>query len=168
MMWCVNMFKKYGLAGILLIIFVEINFFFDIEPFANLSFPLVWLGYILTIDALIYKLKGNSLISNRFYQFLGMTLLSVIFWWIFEFINISLQNWSYTGLERLGVWKDFVVSISYSTVLPALFETVELIESINLFDRVRLHKKYKLTTDFLNFMMWVGTILIRLNIRLKI
>ena len=64
------MFKKYGLIGILLIIFVEANFFFKIQPFASWYFPIIWVGYILVIDALIYKLKGSSLISNRIGQFL--------------------------------------------------------------------------------------------------
>ena len=152
------MFRKYGFLGILLIVFVEINFFLKIQPFANWYFPVIWFGYILTVDALVYKLRGNSLISNRFSQFLGMVIISMLFWWIFEFMNISVQNWRYLGLEGLGIWKDLFGSISFSTVLPALFETVELIRAIHLFDKSKLHKKYKITKGFLHSMTFLGVI----------
>lgn len=152
------MFKKYGFLGILLIIFVEINFFFKIQPFANWYFPIIWLGYILTIDALVYKLRKKSLISNRFQQFLGMIVISALIWWIFEFINIPLQNWSYFGVEGFGVLKNIFGTISFATVLPAFFETVELIRSIHLFDKKRLQKKHKITKRFLHSMMLLGVI----------
>ncbi|MBI2148285.1 hypothetical protein HYU23_01260 [Candidatus Woesearchaeota archaeon] len=152
------MFRKYGLIGILLIIFVEINFFLKIKPFANWYFPIVWFGYILTIDALVYKLKGNSLISNRFYQFLGMVIISMLFWWIFEFINIPLQNWSYLGVSNLGIWKNVFGTISFATVLPALFETVELIRSIHLFDNTKLKKKHNITRGFVHTMITLGVL----------
>ena len=57
------MFRKYGFIGIILIVLIEINFFLKIEPFASWYFPLIWLGYILTIDALIYDLSDNM--ENR-------------------------------------------------------------------------------------------------------
>src|SRR3989344_7961447 len=95
------MFRKYGFIGIFLIILVEINFFLKIQPFANWYFPIVWFAYILIIDALVYKIKGNSMISSRFYVFLGTVIISSLFWWIFEFTNINIQNWSYMGLESL-------------------------------------------------------------------
>ena len=152
------MFKKYGLLGILLIIFVEANFFLEIQPFANWYFPIVWIGYILTIDALVYKLRGNSLISNRFSQFLGMFVISALFWWIFELINIALQNWSYFGAERFGVWRNLYGMIAFGTMLPALFETVELIRSVHLFDKKKLSAKHKITKRFLHAMMLFGAI----------
>lgn len=150
------MFRKYGIFGILLLIFVEANFFLKIQPFANWYFPLVWSGYILTVDALVYKIRGNSLISNRFPQFFGMLVISMLFWRVFEFINIPLQNWSYLGIEGLGIWKDLFGSISFATVLPALFETAELIRSVHLFDSRRLRKKHRITKGFLHSMMLLG------------
>lgn len=150
------MFRKYGFIGILLIVFVEINFFLKIQPFANWYFPIIWLGYILTIDALVYKIKGDSLISNRLSQFFGMVIISMLFWWVFEFINIPIHNWSYLGLEDIGVYRNLFGSLSFATVLPAFFETVELIRSIHLFDKKRLHKKHKITKRFLHSMILTG------------
>ena len=150
------MFKKYGLLGILLIVFVEINFFLKIQPFASWYFPIIWFGYILAIDALVYKLRKNSLISNRFYQFLGMIIISAMIWWVFEFFNMPVKNWGYHGVENLGMLKNLFGTISFSTVLPAFFETAELIRSLNLFDKVKLKKKHKITKGFLYLMIGIG------------
>ena len=152
------MFKKYGLIGIILIILVEINFFLKIQPFANWYFPIIWFGYILAIDALVYKLRKNSLISNRFPQFLGMVIISALLWWVFEFINIIIQNWSYQGLQALGVYRTIFGTLSFSTVLPAFFETVELIRITHMFDKKQLKKKHKISKRFLNIMIMIGVL----------
>ncbi len=151
------MFKKYGVIGIILIVLVEINFFLKIQPFANWYFPIVWFSYILIIDALIYKLKRSSLITNRFYQFLGMTIISALFWWIFEFTNLSIQNWNYQGIEGITA-KNLYGILSFATILPALFETVELIRSIRLFENKRLKRKHNISKGFLYTMMSLGII----------
>ena len=164
------MFKKYGVIGIIIIIFVELNFFLKIQPFANWYFPIVWLGYILTIDAIIYKLRGSSLISNRFRRFLGMVLISALFWWIFEFANISITNWSYQGLEGVSrgisgaassgssTLRSLFGTLSFATVLPAFFETVELIRSIHLFDNKKLKKTHNISKTLLHSMIGLGII----------
>ena len=77
------MFKWYGVIGVLLIAFAELNFFLKIEPFATKYFIIIWGGYILLLDALIYKLRKESLLMNRPLQFLGMFFLSTIFFLIF-------------------------------------------------------------------------------------
>ena len=138
------MFKRYGVIGIILIVLVELNFFFKIQPFANWYFPLVC------------KLKKNSLMSDRFSQFLGMVILSTLFWWIFEFLNISVNNWSYMGLEGHSALRNLFGSISFATVLPAFFETVELIRSFNIFERKMLHKTYRITKTFIYTMVGIG------------
>ena len=158
-------FKIYGIIGIILIILVEINFFLKIQPFANWYFPIIWLGYILTIDALIYKIKGNSLISNRLLTILGMFIISSLFWWLFEFTNISLNNWSYSGLDSYSqieaannILKNLFGTLAFATVLPALFETVELIRSIGLFEKRKLKKQHNISKHFIYFMMFLGII----------
>lgn len=150
------MFKKYGVLGIVLIILVELNFFFKVQPFANWYFPLVWFGYILVVDALVYSIRKESLISNRFYRFLGLLLLSVLFWYSFEFLNIFVGNWAYSGGEVLGIFRHVHRILAFSTVLPALFETTELIRTVHLFDKIRLKRKHNITKAFLHVIMLSG------------
>jgi hypothetical protein len=153
------MFRWYGFLGIILIGLTELNFIFKIQPFANYYFIFIWVGYILLMDAIVYKLKKNSLMSNRRNQLLGMFLLSAVIWWIFEFINIRTGNWGYNqiwGIEALaGIIRK---SIYFSTVLPAIFETVEMIRSIHLFDKEKLKKSHKISKTFLHIMIGLGVI----------
>lgn len=154
------MFKWYGVAGILIVVLSQLNFFFKIEPFASWYFPIIWLGYVLVVDAVVYKLRRSSLISNRFYTFLGMIVISALFWWVFEFTNINISNWSYSlgdSISKFGATgRSFFGSLAFATVLPAFFETYELIRSIHLFDKVKLYKKFKITKKFLYSLMVLG------------
>lgn len=164
-----TIFKPHGIIGIILIILVEINFFLKIQPFANWYFPLIWLGYILTIDALIYKIKGSSLFSNRPYTLIGMFFISALFWWIFEFVNLRINNWSYSGLQGLAIYteaieissttlKNLFGTLSFATVLPALFETTELIRALKIFENKKLRKHHIITKTFLYIIILIGVL----------
>lgn len=95
-----------------------------------LFFPL-WLGYILTIDALVYRRRGSSLLSRSPRAFASLFAASIPIWWFFELLNRRVGNWEYVGSETLsGVEYFFWASLSFSTVVPAVFETAELFSSI--------------------------------------
>ena|SRR3989344_8633095 len=153
------MFKLYGIIGILLILLTEINFIFKIQPFANWYFPLIWWGYILTIDAIIFKLKRDSLISNRFQQFLGMTIFSIFIWWAFEVINISVGNWKYVSFSEMSPLASMIMkNLAFATVVPAFFETVELLRTIHLFDKKKLKKKHNITKKTIYILITLGVL----------
>lgn len=157
------MFKWYGFVGILIIVFSEFNFFFKIEPFASWYFPIIWFGYILAVDAIVFKLRGKSLISNNFGLFLGIAVISALFWWAFEFVNFSIQNWDYSGLEGVAksggaVAKSFFGTLSFATVLPAFFETYELIRTLHFFDKFKLKKSHNISHKFIFWMIFLGII----------
>ncbi len=150
-------FKWYGIFGIILILLIELNFIFKVQPFADWYFPIIWFGYILVLDAIVYKLKGKSLMNNNLLTFAGLFVLSSLFWYIFEFLNIFVQNWEYVGLERFGSGiLIFFKLISFSIVLPAFFETAELIRAIKLFDKIKLKKSYRISKAFLYSLIITG------------
>lgn len=153
------MFKKYGVIGLILIVLVELNFIFKIEPFAKYYFIIVWVGYILVVDALVYRFRGSSYIMNKKWQFLGLFLLSVLFWWIFEFMNLRVGNWNYNTVYGVAALGGVIrKSIYFSTVLPALFETFDLVIGVHLFDKVKLRKKHKISKEFLYVMIFIGVL----------
>jgi hypothetical protein len=48
-------------------------------------------------------------------------------WWVFELLNWRLQNWHYVGRELFSDLEYFfLASLSFSTVIPAVFGTAEL------------------------------------------
>ncbi|MBI2499614.1 hypothetical protein HYV88_05210 [Candidatus Woesearchaeota archaeon] len=152
------MFKWYGLVGILIIVLMEINFFFKIQPFASWYFPIIWIGYILVLDAINKKISGKSLISDNKNNFFGILIISALFWWVFEFTNLSVHNWGYIGIMGDLRLRNLFGLLSFATVLPAFFETYELIRNIHLFDKLKLKKKHDITKRFLHTMMVIGII----------
>ncbi|MBW2979084.1 hypothetical protein DRZ77_00110 [Candidatus Woesearchaeota archaeon] len=161
------MFKWYGLIGILMILLVHLSFFFKFAPVSLFYFPIVWYGYILLIDSIIYKLRRKSLIANHFYSFLGMVFVSQLLWWIFEFINLfGNKNWNYVGLHsqiaspyfHSATVRALYGLISFSTVIPAFFETVELFKTLHLFKNIHLKKHHKISKRLLFLMAIVGIV----------
>ena len=95
-----------------------------------LFFPL-WLGYILVVDALVLTRTGSSILSRSKLDFVMLFIASVPAWWLFEWFNKRLQNWVYHGGEELGPLAHFLISsLCFSTVIPAVFETAELVRSL--------------------------------------
>jgi len=147
-----------------MILFSELNFYFKIEPFASWYFPIIWFGYIFLIDAIVYKLKGHSLIMSRKEQFVKALLLSALIWWLFEVINFRLGNWFYSS-GGLFTLKGFIkATISFSTVLPAIIETFELVKTFKLFNKEKLAKHHKITHKFLHNMIFFGVLMLLLNL----
>jgi hypothetical protein len=95
-------------------------------------FPL-WLGYILTVDGVVERRAGTSLLRRSRLRFLALFLVSVPFWWVYEALNARLGNWEYLYSGDIGFLERHVrASIAFSTVVPALFETAELYSTTRL------------------------------------
>lgn len=93
-------------------------------------FTPLWVGYSLTIDGLVFRRKKTSLLYRNAGAFLGLFLVSIAGWWLFELFNTRLQNWTYVGQEFFTQTQFFLLaSLSFSTVIPAVFESAELIGS---------------------------------------
>lgn len=120
------MLPIYGIIGLILIILSEINFFLKIQPFEYLYFPIIWIGYVLFVDSLVYKIRGRSLVKNNFQRLIGMFIISAPFWKVYEFINLRVGNWHYLGTEVFGIYGELFAFISFSTVIPAFFVTLGL------------------------------------------
>jgi hypothetical protein len=92
-----------------------------------LFFPL-WLGFILTVDALGFVRDGSSLATRSPRSFALLFVASIPVWWLFELLNLRVGNWRYPGRELFGPMESFLLSsLSYSTVIPAVFVTAELV-----------------------------------------
>jgi len=93
-------------------------------------FPL-WLGYCLLIDAITYYRKGKSLFSTSKLRYIGLFLVSAPCWWFFELLNQITEYWVYSGRAYFTDLEYFLfASLSFSTVIPAVFGTAELIGTL--------------------------------------
>jgi len=123
-------FPFYGWIGLLLIgIFWFLNWNLQGLRTHWGFFPL-WLGYCLVVDALVYLRTNTSLIHRSVKNYFLLFLISIPSWWLFEAINLRTQNWEYLGREFFTDLEFALLSsISFSTVMPAVFGTSELAHS---------------------------------------
>ena len=100
-------------------------------------FPL-WLGYCLTVDALVFRRKGSSMLTRSPRGYVALFVLSAPAWWLFELLNWRTQNWFYDGREHFTDLQYAVLaSISFSTVMPAVFGTAELVSTFGWLKRMK-------------------------------
>jgi hypothetical protein len=124
-------FPIHGYAGIILILlFWYLNWQLEGLRTHWGFFPL-WLGYCLTIDAFTFKREGNSLATRNEMAYIGLFVISFPFWWLFEILNVTAQYWHYSHRQQFSDLEYFILaSISFSTVVPAVFGTSELVCSL--------------------------------------
>ena len=101
------------------------------QPF---TFPFIWLGYILTINAWTFRRTGSCLLQRSPAGFGLLFPVSMVFWWFFEYLNRFVQNWYYVGIQEFSSLEYvFYASLSFATVLPAVLGTRELLLSTGVF-----------------------------------
>jgi len=102
---------------------------------AYFFFPL-WLGYILVVDALVLSRTGTSLWTRSRRDFALLFVASSPVWWIFEAINQRTNNWEYLGTAHFTQVEYYLLcTLSFSTVMPAVFESAELVRSFRWIER---------------------------------
>jgi len=91
------------------------------------TFTPLWLSYIVTANAILYRRTGRCMLTHRTGFFLMLFPVSAVFWWFFEFLNRFVQNWYYAGV-LVNNWEYFWYgTLSFATVLPAVLGTRDLI-----------------------------------------
>ncbi len=94
------------------------------------TFFFLWLGFILVLDGLNVARTRTSPLQRGLGHFVLLFLYSSPFWWIFEGLNVPVQNWHYRmdhPYSTLGYVA--IKSLEFSTVLPAVMEMAELLAS---------------------------------------
>lgn len=127
----------YGYAGIVIIVLAEVLLFTGNQLVGHWFTPVVWTGYILFIDGLIYKFKGRSLLMTDRFEFVIIALISIAGWWLFEFYNAprfwksDLELWwHYHNLEPNLFLRRVGYDWAFATISPAMFETAELLGAV--------------------------------------
>jgi hypothetical protein len=84
-----------------------------------LRFPLAWMGVLTALDGLARWRRGNSPLRSPS-DLLAAAAASVIFWDVFELLNLRLRNWWYLGVSPSPVAGGIFAALSFATVLPAV------------------------------------------------
>lgn len=107
-------------------------------PRTNWAFFPLWLGYCLTVDGLVFRRTGTSLLTRSPRKYVGLFLISAPVWWIFEVFNLRTQNWIYIGAEIFSPLEYvFWTTLSFTTVIPAVFGSAEFFASFDFVKRLK-------------------------------
>jgi len=99
------------------------------------TFTPLWIAFILVVNASTVRRTGRCLMLSRTRLFLLLFPVSAGFWWSFEYLNRFVGNWRYVGVTEFGAVEYFLfATLPFSTVLPAVLSTRELLLSCPRFD----------------------------------
>lgn len=121
----------YAWVGLLVMLVSEVCMLARLEPFYHWHTPIAWTGYILFADGLVWKRRAASWLRNYPAELMFIACVSVPLWVLFEFYNkYSIRNWYYVGLPEVLLLRYFGYVWSFATILPAIFETGDLVSSL--------------------------------------
>ncbi len=131
-----------------------------------LFFPL-WLGYALVVDALALRRSGTSILTRSPWDFALLFACSAPAWWLFEAFNERTHNWQYLGGDRFGGLTYFLLTtLSFSTVMPAVFGTAELVRTAGWTRRLSGGPRLAPTRGLLLAMLGTGVAMLVLSMSL--
>ena len=149
--------KWYGPLGLAIVICAEVLLYLRVELVTVWFTPIVWTGYILFVDSLVLRLKGESLIHDRLKEFLMMLWLSIFFWLMFEVYNVFLKNWYYVNLPPQAWQRNLGYGWAFATIFPGIFETTDLLEALFPFHRIR-RTPFRFSNFWLSLFVVVGVL----------
>lgn len=126
-------FPLYGYLGFLIIVAAEALLFSGNQIVGRWFTPIVWTGYILFVDGLVYALRSRSLLMTDRLELLVIVVVSIGGWWLCEFYNAprfwnsDLELWwHYHNLEPNLMLRRVGYDWAFATIFPLLFITAEL------------------------------------------
>src|SRR5579872_6382586 len=95
-----------------------------IPALADYTYPILWWGLLPVVDAYNYRRRCLSMWRGQTKHFIATTVpVSVIFWLIFEVLNLAAPQWQYRG----GITNIYAQSlfgfVAFATVIPIVVES---------------------------------------------
>jgi len=118
----------YSWGGFAIMILAQLALYLVNSVISVWLTPIMWTGYILAMDGLVYRFEGSSWLTSRRREFPLLVLLSIGVWLIFEAYNFHLKNWYYDGVPANPYLRDLSYFWSFATIMPGVFLTSELVE----------------------------------------
>ncbi len=124
-------------------------------PIEEFTFVPLWWGFILVLDGIVYKRNGGvSLVSSKPMTMKLLAVTSAFSWFVFEYLNFFvIENWYYPNDKVFSNFGNIAWQlISYTTVLPAIFEWYSLLKT---FKKLNNYYKKGITISFSRTFYWI-------------
>jgi len=157
-------FPLYGYLGFVIIVVAEALLWSGNELVGHWFTPIVWTGYILFVDALVFVLKARSLLMTDRLELLVIVVVSIGTWWLCELYNAprfwksDLELWwHYHNIEPNLMLRRVGYDWAFATIFPLLFVTAQVF-SVTLFKHANRGPAIKFSRSVLTFFIVLGTI----------
>ena len=158
-------FALHGYAGIVIIVLAEVLLLTGNQLVGHWFTPVVWTGYILFADALLFKLRGRSPLMTDRLEFVIIIVISIGVWWLCEFYNAprfwksDLELWwHYHNLEPNPFLRRVGYDWAFATIFPLLFLTAELFMATVFKQKRRRSLTIKLSQPILIGLVLLGAL----------
>jgi predicted flap endonuclease-1-like 5' DNA nuclease len=108
----------------------------QVSPVPTWFYDLAWWPTLVILDTLVVRRGGESLFA-RPRTLAAMLWWSAVIWFAFEAINFRLQNWYYVFLPAHPVERWVGITLSFATVVPAIFLPERLLDRLGVGDGMR-------------------------------
>ncbi len=125
--------KLHGTLGLAIMVVSEILMFKGIEPIATYFNAIVWTGYILFVDALVFRLEGSSYLVNDFKRFVLTLPVVLATYGTFELYNLKAHGWEYRYQVSSEFYRCLLLGWGWTQVIPTMFETARLFKALGWF-----------------------------------
>ena len=137
----IRTFPRWGWWGVVLLIVswvIAWNRFEIFRPHnlqVMLSYFPIWIGFIVTMNALTKWRSGRCPLTDHPGLYLATFPASALFWWFFEYLNRFVWNWYYLGVGGLSA-AEYVVyaTLCFASVLPGVYAVAEFLGTFRFFD----------------------------------
>ena len=109
-----------------------------VEPVPTWYYHLAWWSYIVAADDLNRRRSGCSLLRDRPWHFAWLAGVSVLWWSLFELVNLRLGNWYYVMSLPWTPLRWAAGALAFASVLPGILETLELLENRGVLRTLRV------------------------------
>jgi len=106
-------------AAALVLVAAAVLRYYEIPPVPTWLYVFAWYPTLLILDQLVVLLGGESLLAQP-RALIAMLWWSAVIWFLFEAINLRLQDWYYVFLPVNPVERWAGITLSLATVVPAV------------------------------------------------
>lgn len=124
----------HGSIGLFIAATSTVLTFFHVEPVATFHNAIAWTGYILFADAMVFLIRGESLLCTYIGRFLYLLLVSFPIYGVFEAYNaFATLGWEYSYSVSHPSWRLILFGWGWIQVVPSLIETAWWLDALKPF-----------------------------------
>lgn len=109
---------------------------YEIAPVPTWFYVFAWCPTLVILDQVVAVVGGGSLLA-RPRDLVAMLWWSAVIWFVFEAINLRLQDWYYVFLPAARLERWIGITVSLATVVPAVLLPERLLDRLGVWHELR-------------------------------